>query len=1090
MLKLSVIRDNCFPSTYTKGRQLYESQKYKSYRKTELSEGDILVEASIKGSGSRWYEVSITIGEEDGEEDIIDYVCDCPAYESYFGLCKHCVALALLYREKQKQDFAAMNIQKGMAGFTGKNKKAAVETSRELKEVMSRCAMQKNGRFLGEYYQQIQIEPVITKERNMYFIEFRIGAGKMYVLKNICKLLDDIAKEKYSAYGKNLGFTHTRSAFAPEALKWIDFISEYLRARYTLNFEDQIYSSNFRRIALSPYGMDKMFQMMMGERLEIQQKKYRIIQGNPCVQAEILSDGEEETQVTIHTDEWIQGVEHNYFVKDDTICQCTEDFERIMMPVLRGLILNRWYGNSYYRREEVFYLNKEDYTAFCGNLLPVLEQYAEVNIQNIDFEEYMPQEAEFCVYLSQDEKHPEWILAKAEAVYGTASYNLFDDPDPSSQYRNLEKESVLESCLKKYFFYEKNAGQVYGICSTEEQAYALFSEGMAKLHELCNLYVDEKLRRMRVIPSPVVNVGVGIQSDLLKLDIRTEGIDYGEMDKILSAYKRRKKYYRMKNGDFVSLENEGLSLVSELAESLDITGKELKEGSITVPKYRASYIAETLKKKGENVKADRSPEFKKLVRDMNSYEDSDFEVPAELHADLRTYQQNGFRWLAMLASWGFGGILADDMGLGKTLQVIALLELKKEGALIVCPASLVYNWESEIHRFAPDLSVRLITGAGGERKEQIETAGEKDILVTSYDLLKRDKDVYKSKKFSYMIIDEAQYIKNAGTQSAKAVKEIRAVHRFALTGTPVENRLSDLWSIFDFIMPGYLHAYGKFKKELEIPIVKNEDEVICQRLGRMTAPFILRRKKQDVLKDLPDKLEKNIYVKMDGEQRRLYDAKIKQIQMELSGESEEDYNHNKLKYLAELTNLRQICCSPDLCYENYTGQSAKTEACLEIVEDMIQAEHRILLFSQFTRMLDILAANMERKGISYLYLSGKNSKEQRKDMVKKFQEGNVQVFLISLKAGGTGLNLTQADVVIHYDPWWNVAAQNQATDRTHRIGQKNMVTVVKLVTKDTIEEKILALQEKKARLAENIVEGQGVADYRISKEELMELMEG
>ena len=260
------------------------------------------------------------------------------------------------------------------------------------------------------------------------------------------------------------------------------------------------------------------------------------------------------------------------------------------------------------------------------------------------------------------------------------------------------------------------------------------------------------------------------------------------------------------------------------------------------------------------------------------------------------------------------------------------------------------------------------------------------------------------------------------------------------------------------------------------------------RLKRMVRPFILRRKKGDVLKDLPDKLEKVVYVKMGEEQRRLYDARVRKIQLQLEGQTEEEYNSEKIKYLAELTTLRQICCSPELCYENYRGGSAKLDSCMEQLTDIVQGEHRVLLFSQFTTMLDMLAKELEKAGFSYLYLSGRTPKEQRKKMVQEFQTGNIQVFLISLKAGGTGLNLTQADVVVHYDPWWNVAAQNQATDRTHRIGQKKVVTEIKLVTKDTIEEKILELQERKARLAENVMEGQAAADHRISREELLELI--
>ena len=470
---------------------------------------------------------------------------------------------------------------------------------------------------------------------------------------------------------------------------------------------------------------------------------------------------------------------------------------------------------------------------------------------------------------------------------------------------------------------------------------------------------------------------------------------------------------------------------------------------------------------------------------MKSYSDSDFQIPDGLRAELRNYQKDGFRWLATLDAWGFGGILADDMGLGKTLQVIAFLLMKKERTLIVCPASLVYNWENEIARFAPELKTAVISGTQEERKKWLKE-GKADVLITSYDLLKRDIDLYQGEEFFCMVADEAQYIKNAGTLAAKTLKSIQAVRRFALTGTPIENKLSDLWSIFDFVMPGYLYGYEKFRQEL--PIVSKEDEEALKRLQKMIAPFILRRKKTDVLKDLPEKIQEVVYTKMEPEQKKLYDAHVKQLQMELAGQTEETYNQNRLKYLAELTKLRMICCAPSLCFEDYKGVSAKTDMCLDLVENGIQGGHRLLIFSQFTKMLDILASELTKKKISYLYLSGKDSKEQRRNMVEKFSEGNIPVFLISLKAGGTGLNLTAADMVIHYDPWWNQAAKDQATDRTHRIGQKQAVTVMDLVVKDSIEEKMVEMQKRKAEMADEVMGGTMVSNHRISREELLDLL--
>lgn len=1085
MLKISTIKENCFPAIYHRGREIFEKDGYRSFLEEENIYGATEISAQVQGSGAKWYDVTVTLEQQGSKEEIIDYVCTCPAYENYFGMCKHCVALALAYRAAQQPEKPELPLHQEIY----EKKKVKRSTSDVLKNTIARYAVKNNIYMLGDYYGQIRLEPVITSSYSSYHIEFKIGAKKLYILRNICKMLDCVEKGKYDSYGKNLGFIHDRAAFTEEGQSWIDWLTDYMKTQYnSMEFSTQLYSSSFRNIPLNSYGMDKILQKYMDRTVEIDGRPYQVRYGNPEIRVEITRKGEDGASIALHSPKWIKGSAHDYFMVGDVIYQCTSDFSREMMPIVKALNTDSIQYYAYQSVNQSIFLNEEDFTAFCGSLLPVMEQYGDVVVQDVDFDEYQPQEVTFNVFLSVDEEGDEGILVRGEAVYGSNTYNLFEEPDPATQYRDMQKEHVLLDCLKEYFEPRDRGAETVYVCCSEEKMYQLLQEGLNKIRAMAGLFVDEKIKGMRILPSPKVNIGIGLSGDLLNLDIQVEHMDYWELERILSEYRKRRKYYRMKNGDFISLEDNGLALVSELSQGLAFTKKDFEKGDFTAPKYRASYIAETLKSQPGMVDARRSPDFRKLIRDMNSYQDNDFEVPEELQASLREYQKNGFRWLAMLSQWGFGGILADDMGLGKTLQVITLLEMKKESALIVCPASLVYNWESEFARFAPDLPICVVAGNSRQREEAVRDAGEKDILITSYDLLKRDLEWYDQKQFSYMIIDEAQYIKNAGTQVAKAVKEIKASHHFALTGTPIENRLSDLWSIFDFIMPGYLYGYKKFREELEQPIVQNEDKNAMERLKRMVNPFILRRKKQDVLKDLPDKLEKIIYVKMEEEQKKLYDARVARLQMELGGQSEEEYQSDRLKYLAELTGLRQICCSPALCYENYKGGSAKEESCVELVQDLVQGEHRILLFSQFTTMLDLLAKELEKAKISYLYLSGKNTKEQRREMVKEFQNGDVDVFLISLKAGGTGLNLTKADVVIHFDPWWNVAAQNQATDRTHRIGQENIVTVIRMVVKDTIEEKILDLQERKARLAENVMEGRAVADHSISRDELLELL--
>ena len=406
-------------------------------------------------------------------------------------------------------------------------------------------------------------------------------------------------------------------------------------------------------------------------------------------------------------------------------------------------------------------------------------------------------------------------------------------------------------------------------------------------------------------------------------------------------------------------------------------------------------------------------------------------------------------------------------------------------SLVVCPASLVYNWKEECRKFTPDLKVETIAGTLRQRKALLEELNA-DIYITSYDLLKRDIALYDGFAFSTVILDEAQYIKNQKAAISKAVRVLKSDHRFALTGTPIENRLSELWSIFDFLMPGFLYSAAEFSARFEGPIMKQKDAEVTARLAKMTEPFILRRKKSDVLKDLPAKLEETRSSEMEDDQRQLYDAQL--VRMKTLLDASSDSGEDKLRILAEITRLRQICCDPSLLFSDYKGSSAKRVACLDLITSAIDGGHRMLVFSQFTSMLSLLEDDLKTAGIPYYRLTGSTPKLERVRLVNAFNEGDVPVFLISLKAGGTGLNLTGADVVIHYDPWWNLAVQNQATDRAHRIGQTRQVTVLKLIAAGTIEEKIVQLQETKKELADAIISGENTSLMSLSRDELMELL--
>ena len=587
-----------------------------------------------------------------------------------------------------------------------------------------------------------------------------------------------------------------------------------------------------------------------------------------------------------------------------------------------------------------------------------------------------------------------------------------------------------------------------------------------------------------------MDVGVSLSGDMLELNITTDGLSIDEVAEILSKYNRKKKYYRLKNGNIIRLGSE-FDTLADITSDLQLKAKQLADGSVQIPKFRALYIDEQLREGGK-IHTHKNKDFKSLIRNMKTIGDNDFEVPSQLENIMREYQKYGFMWIKTLYNNGFGGILADDMGLGKTLQVIAfLLSEKLENAdekisLIVCPASLVYNWK--IEKFAPELNAKIITGNANDRRELIADRAGYDVMITSYDLLKRDIDEYENIDFFCQVIDEAQYIKNHTTQVSRAVKEICAGFKLALTGTPVENRLSELHSIFEYLMPGFLYSYKRFRNEIEVPVVQENDENVMKRLQKIIGPFVLRRLKKDVLKELPDKLEKCMYIQMDDEQQRLYDAHAKRLKMQLENSTDSEFISGKLQVLSELTKLRQICCNPLLLYDDYKGGAAKLEVCLDMISEAVENGHKILMFSQFTTMFAYIQEGLDKRGIKYYTLTGTTKKEKRIELVERFNTDDVPVFCISLKAGGTGLNLTAADIVIHYDPWWNIAVENQATDRAHRIGQKNVVNVYKLITKGTIEENIIRLQDKKRELADNILGGESGMSGNFSREELIEIL--
>ena len=1178
------IRSNATTAAFRKGKALYLDGGVQEFLLERDEENGITyLNGKVEGNIVPFYEVSADLDEK-REFEATDCRCQCEAYRSYPGFCKHLVALQLRYIQEEKNCEQHAVLNKNDVVFSEKeqqnnykqnysenkyqkneyleNEKYPIVTEflEFLEDVEKINASRENNaakkketpeeqlsRLLGlgsvkrgiqppkpqtdaaitrmlerisrqaqaevyhgpGHFEAVEIEPQLTMD-NYYGrpeVSFRVGGKKKYVVKSLEEFVERVENREYFEYGKNLAFQHSREQFAKSSLPILDFISEYIHMRGRGYVRSFYHAPATRDISLNNILFER-FMLAMEESEQAKgelafstnmitisggkAERYYLKKENPdfVVTLEKVEDG-----AFLHFPDFesILGPNEIFIVEHNMIYHCSPEFEQDMRIVLEQFDT----GTS----QELF-IENEDLQSVCANIIPLLEQHFSLEEKNISVEEYQPPEVQFLFYLDDDKEIG--VTCKVECQYGSNTYRIFEETDRSI-YRDVQKEAKTLQVLHKYFVMARRKNSDF-MLNEEDMLYELLLNGIEELNEIGQVYATESFRKNEIRQTPGVDLGVSIKSDLLNLSVESEQLPYEELDAILGSYKMRKRYHRLKNGQFLELEDSSLSVLSELADGLQISGKDLKRGKIKIPKHRALYVDAVLRDAGEQVHVHRDNLFKGLIRNIKNVEDSDYEVPKQQYSILRSYQKKGYRWLRTIREYGFGGILADDMGLGKTLQMITLFQSVKEEwqekgakentelALVVCPASLVYNWESEIAKFAPDLSTLIVSGSAAERKKIIQSNQGIDVWITSYDLLKRDVEWYQERHFDMHVIDEAQYIKNASTQAAKAVKNISSNTRLALTGTPIENRLSELWSIFDFLMPGLLFSYKKFKEEMESSIIAGtngegqKDTKALNRLKNIVRPFILRRLKEDVLKDLPKKLEHVVYAKMEGEQQKLYDARVQRLKMSLEKQTNEEYKSNKIEILSELTRLRQLCCDPALCYEDYKGGSAKLAVCMETIEDAVSSGHKVLLFSQFTSMLEILAKELKKKKIAYYELTGETKKEKRVEMAKAFNENKVPVFLISLRAGGTGLNLVGADIVIHFDPWWNLAAQNQATDRAHRIGQKNVVTVFKMITAKTIEEKILALQEKKKNLADQIISDEGMSEGSLTREQLLEIL--
>lgn len=923
----------------------------------------------------------------------------------------------------------------------------------------------------------------IDKYNNIPSLTFKLGKNKhLYKVKDLNQLVDASRHSSSLKLGKFFNEPINQAKMDIDSQHWLSFIEKIIDAR-NLNEEFYYnYSSQVGRITLENSVADEVNDLLyQGVKLYSNEQPigYTTDQLDLNIKIETQKSSALVSVEDLPVSTIITGSHAYYgYYKDVWI-----KYIGLTPAYLHNLGLQPGAEMQF---------SKKTVAKFAHNILPKFEQTKFILVSGTDeLKAILPPEAHFLFKLDYRVGS---ILCVARVQYGDAQYEL-NQGYTEEDRRDIEKETAAWKHINTYFS-DYQHGRYVLSNEDSDVVQAFLDDGINELKRLGEVQITANFRSLLKGIKINLDVGVGINltNELLDIDLADQKMSWEDIQAALKAYQEKRKYFVLKNGMLAKAEQPTIEQLAQTLHDLGISFKDFIHGKLHLPAYRAFYFAKQMKA-ANALHFSTNESFNTLINDLAKNQLKQNQIPVSLQNILRPYQKIGFNWLSTIVNYKFGGLLADEMGLGKTLQIISLLLARKEKmqnqlpSLIVAPASVIYNWQAEVKKFAPSLNVALLDGTKKERERLLLDAKKYNLLISSYQSLNRDLEAYQNLIFDVEVIDEAQNIKNQQSVTAKTVKVIKAHHKLALTGTPIENKLSELWSIFDYLMPGFLGSYPDFRKKYELPIVKEQDKEAEDQLANMIIPFILRRLKKDVLRDLPDKDEEIVPVKMNKKQADLYNMQTQKIIAQLNGQGDEDFKRSRFQILAQITKLREICCDPHLLYENYHGKSNKLIATIELIKNNLANGHKILLFSQFTAMLDILHENLARLRLPLFTITGSTPKTKRQEQVQKFnQMAQPGVFLISLKAGGTGINLTGADVVIHYDPWWNLAAEKQATDRAHRIGQKHSVKIYKMVTEDSIEERIIALQQKKAELADIILQNDQIADATMSKDDLIKIL--
>ncbi len=1005
------------------------------------------------------------------DNQVVSYTCSCP-FNDQNSMCGHLGAVIMKLNELEINhfpfDYQSEKLEK-MKEIERENQRQRRKAQlRQLAQTSSRLIDLSKSQYqtdlqLSINNEQYDLTPTIYLNENEINVEYKIGNEKKYVLKNITDFIERINNQENYKYGKALEFVHSEKNFTENALKQIDLMKKAIELRNQDIEEYRYYYEPIKRnMIIDTRVFDEFYDANKDDSSfsELESK----------MDMHIIKE-EDYYVVKVGTDKPVYvGSKHGYCYGMNNgkfyMERITFDEEGTVSRFLNGIMDSDG---------QLVILEEQYHDFYKYVLLPILSYFEVFDQSQEEIQTY----DEIKIYGDIDDNQtiyfqPVYVDENQERVYGF-NEKLMTTYQQDLVEKYIEKYATSIDMQKHRAYFDTNS----------QTTYEFIFEGLDYLKQYGDVYVSEALKRIGKKISYNLHVGVSIENDLLKFDISSHEIPKKELQEVLNQYRRKKKFYRLKNGELLYLDSPDLEELSQFMDDYHIDVKDIDDGEFSMNKQRMLAIDE--ENDFEYVELDREESFVETLDRFKSATQKEYPLSKDYENILRDYQKEGYVWLHTLKDYGFNGILADDMGLGKTLQIITLLDSLEthRPSLVVCPSSLIYNWEDEVHKFSKKLPVTCITGNMQARSELIKEI-KQGLYVTSYDYMRRDFELYQGIEFEYVILDEAQYIKNQKTKNAQSVKTLKARHKLALTGTPIENSLAELWSIFDFLMPQYLFNYHYFQKQYENDIVKNNDEEKTKQLKKLVTPFILRRNKKEVLTELPDKIEQNMILPFNDEEEKLYVANLAKVNEELQ-QLYDIEGSDKMQILKMLTRLRQLCLEPRLVYDNIDQPSSKLKACMELIKTMQENKQKVLLFSSFTSALDLIADECQKAGITYYMLTGSTNKEDRRELVSRFQKDDTTLFLISLKAGGTGLNLTAAETVIHYDPWWNVSAQNQATDRAYRIGQKNNVQVFNLVMKDSVEEKIIELQKRKKELADMFVENNSGGLSQMSKEDILSL---